>query len=189
MEPNAVNRRHFVISLALAAVADMAQAQVQQGGVPAEVADALAGAVALGTGRMRFFGLNIYDARLWVTPDFKAAQFAQYPLALELTYLRSLSGRAIADRSLQEMRRGATISAAQQTRWLAAMQSAFADVQAGDRITGVHTPSTGAQFWYNGQPRTPIDDPEFSRLFFGIWLAPTTSAPDLRIALLGRAGP
>jgi ribosomal protein L10 len=30
-----------------------------------------------------------------------------------------------------------------------------------------------------------IDDPEFSRFFFGIWLDPRTQKPDLRSALLG----
>jgi hypothetical protein len=32
-----------------------------------------------------------------------------------------------------------------------------------------------------------VPDPEFSRLFFGIWLAETTSEPRLRNALLAGA--
>jgi hypothetical protein len=47
----------------------------------------------------------------------------------------------------------------------------------------------GAQFWFNGQLRTTVPDADFSRLFFGIWLAETTSEPRLRSALLaGAAG-
>jgi hypothetical protein len=156
---------------------------------PAEVGSELPGASLAGSTRMRFFGLNIYDARLWVTAGFKPAAFWQSPLALELTYLRSLSGSAIAQRSLDEMRRGGPISQDTADRWLAAMNAAFADVKAADRITGMHVPGQGAKFWLNGQPRPGIKDPEFSRLFFGIWLADHTSEPRLRAELLAGVAP
>jgi hypothetical protein len=45
----------------------------------------------------------------------------------------------------------------------------------------------GARFWFNGQLRATVPDAEFSRLFFGIWLAETTSEPHLRSALLAGA--
>jgi Chalcone isomerase-like len=47
----------------------------------------------------------------------------------------------------------------------------------------------GARFWVNGVARAPINDPEFSRLFFGIWLSSATSEPKLRAALLANAPP
>jgi hypothetical protein len=138
---------------------------------------------------MSVFGFDVYDATLWVSPNFRADRFDQYPHALELTYLRSISGQAIAERSLKEMRRGMAPSPEQDGRWLSAMQSAFPDVVKGDRITGLHNPGAGARFWFNGQPRSTIADPEFSRQFFGIWLSPNTSEPQLRAALLARAAP
>lgn len=149
-----------------------------------EVRSALPTATLGGAGRMRFFGLNIYDARLWVTPGFKPGNYAQNALALELNYLRDLSGQAIAERSLKEMRRAGAIAPEQAQRWLEAMQLAFPDVKAGDRITGMHDPQKGASFWFNGQARSAIADQEFSRLFFGIWLSPATSEPALREQLL-----
>ena len=154
---------------------------------PAHVAEAVPGAVFSGAARMRFFGFDVYDSALWVAPGFKAANYAQSALILELTYLRSLGGRAIAQRSISEMRRVDTFAPEQEQRWLANMQQSFADVQAGDRITGLHQPATGARFWFNGQARAAINDVEFSRLFFGIWLSPATSAPALRTALLANA--
>jgi hypothetical protein len=51
----------------------------------------------------------------------------------------------------------------------------------------VHLPGRGAQFYYNGRPTSEIRDPEFARLFFGIWLSEQTPAPKLRAALLGPA--
>jgi hypothetical protein len=87
------------------------------------------------------------------------------------------------------MRRSADITPAQAQRWLADMQAAFPDVNAGDRLTGLHSPGVGARFWLNGQPRADLRDAEFSRLFFGIWLAESTSEPELRSELLARAAP
>jgi len=69
--------------------------------LPAEVAAEMPGAQWAGSARLRFFGFDVYDSRLWVAPGFKAAQFDQHGLALELSYLRALSGRDIAERSLK----------------------------------------------------------------------------------------
>jgi hypothetical protein len=56
-------------------------------------------------------------------------------------------------------------------------------------VTGIHRPGVGAVFQINGKPGGEIADAQFARLFFGIWLSPTTSEPKLRSALLaGSAG-
>jgi hypothetical protein len=157
--------------------------------LPAELAPQLPGAQWAGSTRLRFFGFDVYDAQLWVAPGFRASTYALHPLALELTYLRALAGKDIAARSLKEMRGLDKISPEQETRWLAAMESALPDVKSGDRIAGLHHPTQGAHFWFNGQPRAWVKDPAFSRLFFGIWLAESTSQPALRAELLARATP
>ena len=145
----------------------------------------LAGSRLQGEATLRYFGLRIYHARLWVLPDFRETQVNVQPLVIELEYLRDLNGRAIAERSLQEMRRGAAISDSLSERWLNQMQSMFPDVKAGDRIAGLYQPEQGARFWHNGQPIGQVNDAYFARLFFGIWLAPTTSEPEMRTQLLG----
>lgn len=154
-----------------------------------EIAAELPGAAWSGSARMRYFGFNIYDATLWAAPGFSGSRYAQTPFALQLDYLRSLDGNAIAERSLVEMRRAASITPEHEKRWLSAMQASFPDVKAGDRITGLHQPGVGARFWFNGTARPPIADAEFSRLFFGIWLADSTSEPRMRTALLAGAVP
>jgi hypothetical protein len=83
------------------------------------------------------------------------------------------------------MRRVGAFSDAQAQAWLQAMQAAFPDVAAGDRLTGIHRPGQGARFLANGRPTLDVNDPEFARLFFGIWLSDKTSEPQLRQALLG----
>jgi Chalcone isomerase-like len=139
---------------------------------------------AAGQARMRFLAWSVYDAQLWVAPGFAAGRYAQSVFALELRYLRALEGRAIAERSLTEMRRAGPVSAEVEQRWLASMVEAFPNVQAGDRITGLHEPRRGVRFFYNAQLRADVADSLFSERFFGIWLAEVTSEPALRKALL-----
>ncbi len=157
--------------------------------LPPELGANLGGAQLSGTARLRFFGLAIYDARLWVSAGFRSASYADHALGLELSYLRALRGRAIAERSIQEMRHAATLADDVAQRWLVAMTETFVDVKAGDRLAGLHQPGVGAKFWFNGQPRPAVPDAEFSRRFFGIWLSDHTSEPQLRAELLARAAP
>lgn len=141
-----------------------------------------------GQGRMTWLGLDIYDARLEVAPGFSADNYAAHPMRLELTYLRALPGARIAERSVVEMRRVGRFDEAQAQRWRDALQRLLPDVKKGDRIAGIYRPGQGVLFLANERPIGEVTDPEFARLFFGIWLAPQTSAPQLREALLARSG-
>ena len=164
-------------------------AKAQQA-VPPEVAAELPGARQQGMGRMRFLGMRIYEARLWsVTRLSRDDGWMQAPLALEIEYARSLGGRAIAERSVEEMRRQATLDDEQASRWLAAMIAIFPDVNQGDRITAVHRPGEGLRFFVNQAARGEVRDPLFARLFLGIWLSTRTSEPALRDALLPAGSP
>jgi len=139
-----------------------------------------------GSGTYTYWGFDVYQAGLWVEPGFDPAALARLRYVLELHYLRAFKGRDIAQRSLDEMRRIGSFTDEQASAWLQAMQTAFPDVAAGDRLMGVHLPGRGAQFYANGRPTAEVADPEFARLFFGIWLSEKTSAPKLRQALLGQ---
>lgn len=151
---------------------------------PPASAKAEAGLNLVGQAQMRWFGLLIYDIRLW-SERKPARDWWIAPLALELEYARSLRGSEIAKRSLAEMRRQQSIDEASATRWLAQMQDRFPDVKAGDRLSGRHLPGEGTDFYFNGTALPRVVDPLFSRLFFGIWLSEQTSEPTLRAKLLG----
>jgi len=179
-----VSRRTLLVAWAGATLGWGACA-LAQGTAPAEVNAELPGARLQGSGRMTYFGLHIYDARLWVAEGFSADNFARLPFALELEYARPLVGKLIAERSLDEMKRGSAFGDDQGQRWLAAMVQAFADVNKGDRLTGVHRPGDAASFFLNAKPRGEVKDADFARRFFGIWLSSNTSEPKLRSALLG----
>ncbi len=157
--------------------------------VPAELQGALPDARLVGSGRLRFLGLHIYDARLWAGAQAPGPDWAAKPFALELVYGRSLSGEKIAERSLTEMKRQGELAEPVAARWLATMRQLFPDVKEGDRITGLNVPGTGARFFVNGALRGEPRDADFARVFFGIWLSPRTSEPALREALLGGKAP
>lgn len=138
-----------------------------------------------GQGLLRVWGFEVYRARLWVGPRFNPADHASDALALELEYLRAFSAASIASRSIEEMRRQQPIAPDQGERWQRALQTVLPDVRAGDRLLGVYRPGQAAQFRQPNRALGEVADPLFARLFFGIWLAPTTSEPGLRAALLG----
>jgi hypothetical protein len=152
---------------------------------PPEVQAALPKAQLIGKGNLRFFGLLVYEARLWAAPGFKPAAYDTQPFALELEYARKLDGAAIAERSVAEMRRVGSFSDEQARAWLALMTQAFPNVVAKDRLIGLHDGKGGVRFFHNAKPTASTTDREYAKLFFGIWLHPETSAPALRQALIG----
>jgi hypothetical protein len=104
---------------------------------------------------------------------------------LDIVYARQATSVQIAETSIGEIRRLGVRDETKLARWDAAMRSTFPDVQPGSRLIGVYRPQRGAQFYSSTRLLGTIDDPEFSRFFFGIWLDPRTQKPDLRTALLG----
>jgi hypothetical protein len=180
---NAHTRRRALLLLAALPAAALASRAPQP--LPPELKSELSGARLLGEGKLKYFGLHIYDIRLWGEAAISGRDPESKPLALELEYARALEGKAIAERSLKEMQGLDSIDAALADKWLQQMRRIFPDVKKGDRVTGVQRPGEAARFFVNGQASGEVRDAEFTRLFFGIWLSPRTSQPKLREALLG----
>ncbi len=130
-----------------------------------------------GSGELRRFGFLVYEAQLWA-----GSNPAEPPIALQLTYKRDIAGFKIANASVDHMRElGA--SEQQLAVWGPAMAKIFPDVKPGDQIIGIYRPGT-AIFLYNNREIGQINDADFARLFFGIWLDPRTAEPKLRNRLL-----
>ncbi len=153
--------------------------------VPDYVREQIPEAQLSGEGRLRWLGISIYDAKLYTPKEgFEAERFSAHTLALELRYLRTLSGHAIAERSAKEIEKLGFGTPAQRATWLKSMRHLFPDVAEGKVLTGIHLPGKGAHFFANGKSLGSIDDAEFARAFFAIWLDARTTAPQLRQALL-----
>ena len=152
--------------------------------LPAAIAALAPGLRPQGGGEMTFLGVSIYDGWYWSETHAWAPEGVH---ALDLHYHRNLDGASIAERSVAEIERIGAGDASQRQRWGEAMRRIFPSVRKGDRITGVNLPPGTARFFFNGQPIGVIDDREFARAFFGIWLDPRTSRPEYRKRLLGEA--
>lgn len=140
--------------------------------------------VLVGQGDFTWFGLQVYQARLWAPA---AAVSWEQPFALELTYRREMSRDTLVQASLDEMRRlgGSSLDDAHLAAWEGEMRQAFVDVQPGQRITGLYLPGKGGRFYVDGEFRHAVTDADFSRAFFAIWLDARTRHPQLRRELLG----
>lgn len=157
--------------------------------VPAPVNAYVGDARLAGEGRLTWFGFHVYDARLFVPPGFDARDPTAQRFVLELIYARRLSGRSIADTSRDELARLGYGSESDRERWHRAMERIFPDVDKGSRIAGVHLPGRGARFYFDDRFAGAIEEAEFARGFFSIWLDARTRAPALRAALLRLAAP
>jgi hypothetical protein len=151
-----------------------------------------------GEGSYRYFGLLIYDARLWVGPQgYRDSEPGAAPFVLELRYARSLQGSRIAQASAEQMEKVGVGSTEQRQAWLDIMRAVFPDVREHDRIAGRYVPGQGVRFYLNGAPLAgrrdagadPAMDDKFAQAFFAIWLSHRTTAPSLRKALLRDAAP
>ncbi len=171
-------RRGLAAALALVAAVAFAQ------GVPSLPAALLLDVPALkplGEGRLRWFGLHVYDSSLWVP----AAPWSfERPFALDIRYAMNIKGRELSVASIKEMKGIGFTDPEKLRRWEAAMDRVFPDIKPGDRLVGVHVPGKEARFYSNEKLLGLVNDPEFSRAFFGIWLDEKTSEPKLRAKLL-----
>lgn len=151
--------------------------------LPAAACRALETCRIVGQGTLRWWGFHVYDAVLW---SRSGRWQAQAPYALDIRYARRISGAQLVETSVDEMRRLGIGDDTSRQRWGEAMRRIFPDVAPGSRLIGIHRPQQGAVFYSADGYLGAIDDPEFARGFFAIWLDPRTQKPDLRMALLGR---
>jgi hypothetical protein len=171
-------RRAFLAALALAATLAAAQGVVP---LPAALVAELPALKPLGEGRLRWFGLHVYDTSLWVPGE---AWSFERPFALDIRYAVSIKGRDLTERSLVEMRKLGYTDAQKLGRWEGAMDRVFPDIKPGDRLVGVSVPGKEARFYSQDRLLGTVADPEFARAFFSIWLDPATSEPKLRAQML-----
>lgn len=153
--------------------------------LPAPVCSALENCRMVGQGTLRWWGFHAYDASLW---SRSGRWQVQAPYALDIRYARRISGAQLAATSIDEMRRLGVTDAAVLARWEAAMRSLFPDVVPGSRLIGLHVPGRGALFYNAERFLGAIEEVEFARHFFAIWLDARTQTPELRAALLAADG-
>lgn len=135
----------------------------------------------VGEGSLTYLFWHVYDAVLYAS---EGEWQSEQPYALSLTYQRSLEGKQIADRSIEEIRRQGINDELKMASWHRKLSQILPDVDEGTVLTGIFTEDRTTVFYQADTKLGEIDDPDFGEHFFAIWLGENTSAPNLRKKLL-----
>jgi len=148
---------------------------------PQEVSSVIHAGQPYGTGKYAVLFITAYDTELWTD----AAQWSMNaPFALTLRYHIGFSSRYLINRTLREMKGvDPALTDADIARYRKAM-AFFAPASSGDEMTMLYQPGQPVRFFKNGAPTGEVSEPGFAQDFFGVWLSPNTSDPDLRKSLL-----
>jgi hypothetical protein len=137
---------------------------------------------AVGTARLSVLFWDVYDATLYA-PKGEYAKGESF--ALKLNYLMEFKGDEIAERSVEEMRKQGFADEMKLAAWYSQMKAIFPNVTKGSVITGIYQPNKPTPFYAGSTKLGVIQDPEFGRHFFDIWLSEKSSEPEMRRTLLG----
>jgi hypothetical protein len=133
---------------------------------------------------------KVYHAALYLGAEVAAERvFDDVPKRLEIAYLRPFTARQIREAGDAILARqvGPGELAALSAR-LARINALYRDIQPGDRYTLTYVPGEGSTLALNGQALGTVEGADFAAAYFGIWLHPGTTHPELRAALLGEDG-
>jgi len=149
----------------------------------AHINNAFGSARLQGSGKLTWWGLDIYDAALYRAGNLNSPEFA-----LDLRYQKSFTGVSIANRTTEEMKK-LGIPDMQATLWGKELATFLPNVEPGQALTAIYTPKQGTLFYSDGKQIAQVKGADFSKAFFSIWLDAKTSAPKLRSELLGQNCP
>ena len=139
----------------------------------------------IGSGNLSFFGINLYKASLFSSPNFDHKYPFKINFALKIKYFKNFNKEKIANISKREMSKLNTYKEKDLRVWHKWMAVEFPDISTNDVLTGVFSPTFGIKLFHNNNLIATSSDIEFAKAFFSIWLHKNTSEPVLRKKLLG----
>ena len=180
---------YFVLlALVLMFSPKFASAELNLAMLEEQKSDHLATLAAVGRGELTWFGFSVYEASLWTKNGKYMGLENSVPIALAITYQRSIDSEDLANRTSEEWERLGIFKNEQRQFWQKKLKQIWPDVKAGDTITTLVTSENITRFYYNDNLLAVLDDPAFGTALLSIWLDPNTSEPDLRKQLIGHRG-
>ena len=152
--------------------------------LPEAVSPSVADWRVQGEGEMRWFGFELYNARLWAPP---AGWSVNGAYALELRYARDIPSRRLVQASIEEMQRLGGADAEQLGRWRAALERVFPDVRPGEVIVGVHPSAGRRRVLPPGAAHRPHRGRRLRPRLLRHLARPRTREPALRARLIGQS--
>jgi len=134
----------------------------------------------VGSATLRKLMLHVYDASFWSD----SGGWSKTPYALSITYAMNFSPDELADRTLDEMKQVSDLPEATLAGYAQQLRTLYPNVKDGDRITALQKDAATTVFYHNGKKRGEVRDAAFAKPFFGIWLSPKSSEPDMQQKLL-----
>ncbi len=135
-----------------------------------------------GEARLTVMFWDVYDSTLYAPQgDYRPGV---RPLRLEIRYLRNIKAKDLVKQTRKEWQAQGVMSP-QHADWLTQLEAFWPDVADNDVITLDLDTAGTSTFSFNGSVVGQISDSQFGEDFAGIWLAPTTTRPELRAALIG----
>lgn len=150
--------------------------------LPQAVQQQLNNTEPVGTGRLRFMFVDVYNITLFGQDrGFNSKQL----YALKIDYLVPIKGQAIADRTIVEIKKQPFNDAQKLMKWQRDMREFLPDVDKGVSLTGFKDGNGHTHFYHDEKWIGKIQDPQFTERFFAIWLGENASESKLRRQLLG----
>lgn len=134
-------------------------------------------------------GIDVYVAGLYVvTPSSNPAELlaADEPKALVLKFVRDVDRDDIVEAWNDGFERNATVPLSQLRPHIARLNSWMPKLEKGDTLAFINVPGEGVVVEINGKRKGVIDDADFARSLFSIWLGPNPPNPGLKRGLLGQ---
>ena len=143
--------------------------------------DALPPLKEIGRSSLRVMVFKVFDSALFTQSG--EWQDPTKSFRYELTYARTIAGTVLASQTTKEWEHLGFIDE-RQSGWVEYLEAIWPDVSKGDTITFDVDDAGISRFYFNGEWRGAIEDPDFAPLFIAIWLSPETSRPAHREGLL-----
>ena len=138
----------------------------------------------IGEGTLKVLMWEVYDLRLYT--DGTAFSW-QDKFMLEFDYSRELEKESVIDASLKEFKLQPNVTDKDIKAWEMYLEQVIQPVQKGEKATIQWVPDGQIIFHYEGSKPVFIENKQFARAFFNIWLGEQTSRPKLRSELLGNS--
>lgn len=135
----------------------------------------------IGQGTLHFLWWEVYDIKLFTN---NTSFSWEYPFLLEFDYKREVKKEDVMQSTLKELRRQQAVSEKDTLKWQKYLDQTFQSVQVGTRAILYWDPEGKITFHYERSNPEVIQDGNFARAFFNIWLGEETSQPQLRKNLI-----
>ena len=150
--------------------------------LPPQVLSQAPGMHPFGKGRHSWWGIQMYDATLWIAgPRWSAAE----PHALDLEPSRTVSADTLVKHAIGEMRDLKVGDERQLKAWQAEMNKIIPSVRAGDQVVIFCSDANRTLVYLNDSGNGEVDDPSFCPAVMSVWLHPQTKHRAVRKSLLG----